>query len=398
MPIASHDASVRLDALPVAVDAMGGDLGPSVVVEGALEAWRRYGIVSTLVGQDRDLQALLRRFGAPGDIPLKVVHAPETVGMEESPTVAIRRKSNSSIRISFQLLKEGRVAGVVSPGNTGAVMAAGIYECGVLPGIARPAIASLIPRIKDGPPTVLIDSGANVDTHAYQLVQFAIMGAHYSRLALGVSRPRIGLLSNGTEISKGTDIIRSAAYSLQEIADINFIGFVEGRDLPQDIVDVVVCDGFVGNVVLKAMEGTVALVVDSLKLLVERSMLAKLGMWLARPTLRALFSEKLDPSAHGGAPLLGLRGVAVVCHGASNCKAMMNGIRVAHQFVGQGLVKQLEESLSGLEGRDPVGLDETVWHQMGQRFDKRRAKGRQGNGAIEDRGGAVDDVVEVEHE
>lgn len=193
---------------------------------------------------------------------------------------------------------------MVSPGNTGAMMAAGLYVSGTLPGIARPAIASLIPKSGNGQPTVLLDSGANVDCNANQLVQFALMGNCYALSVLNCTSPRIGILSNGSEKSKGNDITRSASLMLSEIKELNFIGYIEGRDLPRDVADVVVCDGFVGNVLLKAMEGSIELVFDSIKHYVEKSFRGKVGMWLAKPIFKALFKQKLDPSAYGGAPLL----------------------------------------------------------------------------------------------
>jgi phosphate acyltransferase len=254
------------------------------------------------------------------------------------------------------------------------MMAAGLFVAGTLSGIARPAIASLIPKVGDLTPTVLLDSGANIDCHAYQLVQFALMGAYYARSAINCENPRVGLLSNGTEISKGNDIIRSAALNLSELQGVNFIGYVEGRDIPRDVADVVVCDGFVGNVLLKAMEGSVELVFDSLKHYVDRSTRGKLGMWLAKPILKSLFYDKLDPSSYGGAPLLGLSEIAIVCHGASNSRAIMNGIRVAKKCVDADLVSKMSAALNVLDVRLPGDFEDGIWDRMGQRFDKRKKK------------------------
>jgi phosphate acyltransferase len=366
------------EGLSIAVDVMGGDHGPGVVIRGALEASERFNAPVILVGDESAIRSELGRIDSRrcNAADFAVEHAPETVGMEDSPSVVVRGKPNSSIRRAFDLVVEGRASSVVSPGNTGAMMAAGLISVGTFPGIVRPAIASFIPKVVDAPPTILLDSGANVDCHAFQLVQFAMMGNFYARAALGIERPRIALLSNGSEISKGTDIIRSAAFSLREIEEIQFVGYVEGRDLSSDIADVVVCDGFVGNIVLKSMEGAVSLVLDSIRSHVAASLRGKLGMMLARPLLRELFSEKLDPSAYGGAPLLGLTKIGIVCHGASNEKAILNGVRVAQEFVKTRLVDQLEQSLRTLELKIPTMYEDGMWGRVGQKFS--RVKGKNG--------------------
>jgi glycerol-3-phosphate acyltransferase PlsX len=249
-------------------------------------------------------------------------------------------------------------------------MAAGVFVGGTLPGIARPAIASLIPKAVGGTPTVLLDSGANTGCQAFQLVQFALMGHQYALAALGVSNPRIALLSNGTEMSKGNDIIRSAAMMLE---GLNFIGYVEGRDVARDVVDVVVCDGFVGNIVLKAMEGSVRLVVDSIKSSMDSSLRAKVGLWLAKPVLRTVFKDKLDPSAYGGAPLLGLADIAIKCHGSSSSRAIKNGIKVARTFVEQSVLANLRTALSQLDVK--VGSADTEsgngWSKVFEKKSKR---------------------------
>jgi len=372
--------------LPIAVDAMGGDLGPKVVVEGAVHAAQRSGIASILVGDEAQLIKLLSAYPESKALPVSVKHASQVVGMDETPGLAIRKKPDSSIRVAFELVAAGKASAVVSAGNTGAIMAAGVFVGGTLPGIARPAIASLIPKAGGGTPTVLLDSGANSGCQAFQLVQFALMGHQYALAALGVSKPRIALLSNGTEMSKGNDIIRSAAMMLSEMEGIHFIGYVEGRDVARDVVDVVVCDGFVGNIVLKAMEGSVRLVVDSIKSSMESSWRAKIGLWLARPVLKAVFKDKLDPSAYGGAPLLGLADIAIKCHGSSSSRAIKNGIKVAHTFAAQSVLADLRTALSQLDVK--VGSADTDggngWSKV---FDKkskrdgdneRSSKGAQG--------------------
>lgn len=349
---------------------MGGDHGPKVVVEGAVAAAREFGVAAVLVGDENQINPLLNSCDPSRQLPITVQHASQVVGMDEAPGLAIRGKQDSSIRVAFDLVSKGKANAVVSPGNTGAIMAAGVFVVGTLPGIARPAIASLIPKGVSGTPTVLLDAGANTGCQAFQLVQFALMGHYYAEAALGCSSPRIALLSNGTELAKGNDIIRSAAMMLSELESINFIGYVEGRDIARDVVDVVVCDGFVGNIVLKAMEGCVGLVTDSIKSVAQTSLRGKVGLWLARPVLRSVFREKLDPSAYGGAPLLGLGQVAIKCHGSSSSRAVMNGIRVAKRFVDQGVLNSLNVALQQLDARI-AGVDSEGGNGWSRAFDKK---------------------------
>jgi glycerol-3-phosphate acyltransferase PlsX len=276
-------------------------------------------------------------------------HTTQVITMEDSPTKAVRRKPDSSICVAFELVRQGQACAVVSPGNTGAMMAAGLIACGTVPGIARPAIASLIPTV-DSSPTVLLDSGANTDSSALQLVQFALMGHFYAKAVLGIESPRVALLSNGTEESKGNDRIRAAAQMLKEVPLINFCGYVEGRDVGTDKADVVVCDGFVGNIVLKTMEGAVELALNCMRQYVQKSIRSKIGMWLAKPMFKALFRDKLDKSAYGGAPLLGLNQIGIVCHGSSDARAITNAVRVADKLHTEGIIKELANALANLEG------------------------------------------------
>ena len=305
------------------------------------------------------------------DERIKVKHASEVIEMHDSASAAIRSKPDASVRVAFELIKAGDACGVVSPGNTGAMMAAGLVVSGALPGVGRPAIASLIPKIGDAPPTVLLDSGANVDCHAHQLVQFALMGNYYSRSAFSLDSPRVALLSNGSEISKGNDIIRSTALILSDLPGINYIGFIEGRDISKDVADVVVCDGFVGNIVLKTMEGAVELVFDSLKQHVDQKGRGKFGMWMAKPVFKTLFNEKLDPSAYGGAPLLGLNDIAIVCHGSSTSRAIFNAIRVAQKFADDEVISQMVSELSTLDLELPGTYEDGMWDRMGKKFEKK---------------------------
>lgn len=371
----SYKSSAR-SSLPVAVDAMGGDFGPGVVVEGAVRAFRELGIHSILVGDEHEIRSKLSGLGAASESGIRIRKATEVITMEDSPSMAIRGKPDASIRVAFELVRSEEACCVVSPGNTGAVMAAGLFVCGSLPGIARPAIATLIPRVGNSPPVVLLDSGANTDCHAYQLVQFALMGRFYA-LAAGLgSNPRVALLSNGTEISKGNDIIRSAALSLSEMKDINFVGYVEGRHIAKDLADIIICDGFIGNITLKTMEGTVELVFDSIKHYIESSIRGRLGIWLAKPMFKSLFREKLDPSSHGGAPLLGLNEIAIICHGSSNARAIMNAIRIAEKCVNDQLVDRIGSAIDSMDFKMPGSYDDGIWDRMGQRFEKKR-KGKE---------------------
>lgn len=356
-------------SLPVAVDAMGADFGPKVIVEGAALAARELGQGIVLVGDEPQLKSALDSLGA-SNLSISIKHAAHVITMEDSPSAAIRGKADSSVRVAFELVTEGKASALVSPGNTGAMMAAGVFVSGTLPGIARPAIASFIPNIGDTTPTILLDAGANVDCHAQQLVQFALMGTCYAASALSLKSPRVALLSNGTESSKGTDVVRSAAMMLRELEGINYIGYVEGRDVCKSKADVVVCDGFVGNILLKGMEGCVELVFDSMRHQVDRSKQAKLGLWLAKPMFKELFQDKLDPGAYGGAPLLGLNHIAVVCHGSSDARAIRNAVRVASHFAKEDLITKLSQALSTLDLRMP-GYEDGIWGRMGQRFDRK---------------------------
>lgn len=361
--------------MPVAVDAMGGDFGPGVVVEGAVRAWKDLGIASVIVGNEFDIRSKLASLGANQEAGIRVHSASEVITMEDSPSTAIRGKPDSSIRVAFELVRKGEASGVVSPGNTGAVMAAGLYVSGTLPGIARPAIATLIPRVGEAKPTILLDSGANTDCHAHQLVQFALMGLFYAKAANLYQNPRVALLSNGTESSKGNDITRAAFLKLAEMNDVNFVGYVEGRSIAKDVADVVVCDGFIGNITLKAMEGTAELVFDSIKYYTQRSSLrAQLGMFLAKPMFKQLFREKLDPASHGGAPLLGLRDIAIICHGSSNERAIMNAIRLAKRSIDVKLVDKIGGALSQLDSEGSGEFDDGVWDRIGRRFEKQKVK------------------------
>mgnify|MGYP002860604518 CR=1 FL=1 len=351
--------SVGNGKLPVAVDCMGGDRGPACVVAGAVSAVRKNDIPVILVGDEALLAEELSKNKATSE-KISIKHAPQFVTMDDSPSVVLRGKTDSSVRIAFELMKEGAVSGVVSPGNTGAMMAAGLAVCGTIPGVSRPAIATPIPRASSSIPTILLDSGANVDCRPEQLVQFAIMGDCYARLLTANDSPRVAILSNGSESSKGTDLLRETAERLRSFEDLNFIGFVEGRDVPAGNTDVIVCDGLVGNIVLKTIEGSARLVANAIKSESESSIATKIGLLFTKRALKRIFKEKLDPSYHGGAPLLGLNGVGIVCHGAAGARAIENAVRVADNLAAQGMVGAISSQLKRAHGVHSVNLAKRV--------------------------------------
>jgi glycerol-3-phosphate acyltransferase PlsX len=314
--------------LKIAVDAMGSDRSPAVEVEGAVQAASQFGVPIVLVGKQEDVQPLLDRHDTTG-LSIEVVHASEVVTMEDSAATAARRKKDSSIRVAERLMRDGVVSGVVSAGNTGAVMATAKLVVGTLPVVDRPALSTVLPTQKSKP-AILLDVGANVDCKPHHLEQFAIMGDIYSRAIFGIRRPRVGLLSIGEEDSKGNELTKEAFKSLKR-APVNFIGNVEGRDIFKGEVDVIVCDGFTGNVVLKLSEGLYETFTEMLRQELQKTLAAKVGYIFAQNAFRD-FKRRLDYSEYGGAPLLGIKGITIVCHGRSNANAIKNAIRVAHEF------------------------------------------------------------------
>lgn len=316
--------------MPIAVDAMGGDHAPAAVIAGSVQAARQYGTHIILVGDRSIIHQQLRQHSATG-LPISVKHASEVVAMHESPSVAVRRKRDSSLRVAFELVKSGEARAVVSAGNSGAAMGLAIFTLRLLPGVERPAIAAALPSLHGS--TVLLDVGANVECKPLHLVQFAIMGEVYCRHVLRVVRPRVGLLSNGEEESKGTELTRGAHQALKH-SSLNYIGYVEGRDIFQDTVDVVVTDGFTGNVVLKTAEGLAKTTATILREEYGRGVRNKLGYLLSRGVVGHV-KQRMDYTEVGGAPLLGLNGVGIVAHGSSNDHAIKNAIRVARQFAEQ---------------------------------------------------------------
>jgi glycerol-3-phosphate acyltransferase PlsX len=326
--------------MKIAVDAMGGDHGPAVVVEGAVAAVREFASSVILVGDRQAIDAEVARLGAEA-LGLEVRHASEVVGMAESPSLALRRKRDSSLRVAAELVRDGKAAAFISAGNTGAAMAISMFVIGVLRGIDRPAIAAVLPSLRGF--TVLIDAGANITPKPWHLFQFAIMGHVYARDILRLERPRVGLLSVGEEEGKGNDLTRES-YDLLKESRLNFIGNIEGRDIYNGNCDVVVTDGFTGNVALKISESLAEMVGAMIKEELTRDLRSKVGAALAVPAFTR-FRKRVDYTEMGGAPLLGIDGAAIICHGASPVKAIKNAVRVAAEWAEAGLNEHIQAAL-----------------------------------------------------
>jgi phosphate acyltransferase len=332
----------------IAVDAMGTDTAPLPEVEGAILAARDQHAQVLLVGPQDLLKRELGRRDARG-LGIEVVHASEAVTMEDAAAKAFRRKRDSSIRVAARLVREGKADGLISAGNTGAVMTTVKIVLGTLERVDRPALAAVFPTSL-GKAAVLLDVGANVDCKPANLEQFAVMGEIYYRVIFGVERPRVGLLSIGAEEQKGNDLTREAFVLLKQLP-LNFAGNVEGRDLYNGRVDVIVCDGFIGNVALKISEGLIEAVSILLKESLSSTLSSKMGYMLSRKAF-AHFKKRVDYSEYGGAPLLGVRGVCIICHGGSSANAIKNAIRVAAGFA-EG---RINEKIQGELGKTAVGI------------------------------------------
>lgn len=320
--------------MKIALDAMGGDQAPVGIVDGAVEAVTeragRLGVV--LVGRREEIERHMAQAGLPSD-NVEIAHAPEVIGMSESPAASIRRKRDSSIAVAVKLHREGAVDAIVSAGNTGAVVASSLLGLGRIPGIDRPAIAICYPSRNGG--TIVLDGGANADCLPVNLEQFAFMGAAYAEMFLGRQNPRVGLLSIGEEPSKGNELTREA-HALLSASALNFAGNVEGRDVISGRVDVVVTDGFVGNVLLKFTESIISYMGSLMREGISGSLSARAGAVLMKPAF-TLVKRTLDYAEYGGMPLLGVNGVTIICHGGSSAKAIKNAVLAAERFVKIGV-------------------------------------------------------------
>ena len=323
----------------VAVDAMGGDHGPSVVVEGAVAAARHADVAVTLVGDSGQLRAELARYPDAAGLDILVVHAADAVGMGERPAEALRRKPGSSIRVAAGLVSDGAADALFSAGNTGATVVAAYTAFGLLRGADRPALAATVPTMRGT--AVLLDIGANADCRPPHLVAFAAMGTVFARVGLGIAAPEVGVLSIGQEAGKGNELTREA-HRLLRATPLRFVGNVEARDLYSGAADVVVCDGFTGNVVIKVSEGVVGMVERMLG--EEFAAMAGEGARLAVDAV-GHFRARVDYAEYGGAPLLGVGRPAVVAHGRSSAKAVMNAILMAARFASEGLSPRIEQEL-----------------------------------------------------
>jgi glycerol-3-phosphate acyltransferase PlsX len=326
----------------VALDAMGGDQGPVVNIEGAVAAARELGLSILLVGNEEDLGRGLRRHSTNG-LGITICHAPETVGMDESPSAALRKKKHSSIRVGLELVKKGEADAFISAGNTGAVMATAMITLGSLPGVERPAIALIVPTLRGQ--SILLDAGANADCKPRHLLQFAIMGDVYARQVMGKKSPTVGLLSIGEEESKGNELTREAFKELEEERSLNFTGNVEGREVFSGAADVIVCDGFTGNIALKISESAAEFFTVLLKEELEKGLVGKLGALLTRGAFRR-FKKRVDYTEYGGAPLLGVGGICIISHGRSTAKAIKNAIRVAAECVENGVIEHIRKGIA----------------------------------------------------
>jgi len=336
----------------IALDAMGSDRAPRPEIEGALHAARQYGVRVLLVGPENLVKPELGRYRAAGRLPVEIVHASEYITMEDK-VEAIRAKRDSSMRVGLRMVREGQADGFVTAGNTGAAMATAKIVLGAVPGVDRPALAAVFPTAP-GNPAMLLDVGANVDCMPQNLEQFAVMGDVYFRAMFGnalgrragTSGPRVGVLSIGEEESKGNELTREAFQLIRQLP-LNFVGNVEGRDLYNGQVDVIVADGFVGNVALKISEGVANLVRTALKESLKATITRQVGALLSRSAFID-FKKRLDHTEYGGAPLLGVKGVCIITHGSSNTNAIKNALRVAAEFAQRGINESIERGLAAL--------------------------------------------------
>jgi len=333
----------------VVVDAMGGDDAPRCVVTGVLEALRQFPerVQPVLVGDEESIHAEIRRQTSE-KVDLEVIHAGQQVEMSEGGADSFRRKRDSSLNVATRLVRDGGAVGVFSAGNTGAMVTASLLNLGRIPGISRPAIGTLIPTPERGRWTVMLDAGATADCKPANLLHFGILGEVYARLVMKIDQPRVGLLNIGEEAKKGSELAQEA-YRLLSASGLNFIGNVEGRDILNGRADVVVTDGFTGNVILKFAESVWTWGVTAVRKEIGEHVLAKMGAYLLRPSMRR-FRNRVDYSEYGGAPLLGVNGIALIGHGRSDPKAVRNALRTTADLADQGIIQVIRNELERLPG------------------------------------------------
>jgi glycerol-3-phosphate acyltransferase PlsX len=340
------DANSLVPAPVIAVDTMGGDFGPEVTIPGSLQAARECGCKLLLVGSGQAIEAVLKKENLSG-VSYEIIHATDVVEMTDKPSDVLRRKKDAPVQVACRLVREGRADGMMSPGHSGATVACAMFIIGRIDGVDRLALATMLPSEREQP-TVLLDVGANVDCKPHHLFQFGLMGAAMAETVLSRSRPKVGLLSIGEEEGKGNSLVKDAYDLLKQANRLNFIGNAEGRDIFTGDLDVIVCDGFVGNVALKLAEGLGSSLARILKRALLSSLSAKLGTLLAKGALTR-FARIVDYAEYGGAPLLGLQGVAIICHGKSNARAVCSAAKMAAAFVRKETNKLLMESISANE-------------------------------------------------
>ncbi len=327
----------------IAVDAMGGDYAPKEIVAGALLAQERLGVEIILVGQKSAIRPELERYDLPHSI--EVIDAPDQVRMDEEPVSAVRRKRNSSIVVTMDLVKQGKADAAVAAGNTGAAMAAALLNIGRLPGIERPAIGALMPTLALGKRVLLLDAGANIDCKARFLEQFALMGGIYSHYVLGVSQPKVGLLNIGEEPGKGNELTLEAFDLISKNPNIAFAGNCEGRDVMTGQFDVVVCDGFIGNVLLKFAEGVGLVALQILKEELPRGLTGMIGTAVMQDNLRQV-KRRMDYAAYGGGLLLGINGICIIAHGSSKAEGILSAIRLAKEAIDNHVLERIQQQIS----------------------------------------------------
>jgi len=324
----------------IAVDAMGGDFAPRAIVAGTVEACREFNIEAILVGRDSAIKTELKKHNT-SSLPLTIHKASEVVSMSDNPLDVVRKKKDSSIRAGIDLVHHNKADAFVSAGNSGAVVSAALFVLSRIKGIDRPAIAAVMPALKGH--VILIDAGANNSCKPHQLAQFAIMGSVYSKYSLNCSSPRVAVLSNGEEESKGTDVTRDA-HALLRKSKLNYVGYVEGKDVFKGVVDIVVCDGFTGNVLLKVAEGVAESLGKALKEELSSSLLSKIGYMFSRKSF-SNFKKRFDYAEYGGALLVGVRAPVIISHGRSTADALRNAIKMAQQCVEGKVVHHLSTDI-----------------------------------------------------